>query len=172
MNGSTAALAVSDRGSGGKRLHFVVQNRRLCGTERLDLRYKTAVLETFHTSKRIFAYKQKTFRLQAKGLAATSKNHQSETVLVEIKIPHTAWAMCGNYLLWMFLCGLFEEVLHSLVGNHLLIEDVGTRLRAANHLNHFRVSATILRTFVEGSNGFLCHSSFLTFNVINLSPFT
>ena len=54
---------------------------------------------------------------------------------------------------------ILEEVLNILVRNHLLVEDVGTRLGALHHLNHLCVSATILRTFVEGSNGFLCHTS-------------
>ena len=50
-----------------------------------------------------------------------------------------------------------EEILYFLIGYHLLIEDVSTCLGALNHLDHFCISATILRSFVEGSNGFLCH---------------
>jgi len=39
---------------------------------------------------------------------------------------------------------VLEEVLNSLVGNHLLVEDVSTRLRALYHLDNLCVSATIL----------------------------
>ncbi len=53
---------------------------------------------------------------------------------------------------------VLEEVLDLLVGNHLLVEDVSTRLGALHHLDNLCVSATILRAFVEGSDGFLCHA--------------
>ena len=39
---------------------------------------------------------------------------------------------------------ILEEVLNILVRNHLLVEDVGTRLGALHHLYHLCVSATIL----------------------------
>ena len=39
---------------------------------------------------------------------------------------------------------LLEEVLNGLVGNHLLVEDVSTRLGALHHTNNLRVCATIL----------------------------
>jgi len=32
---------------------------------------------------------------------------------------------------------VLEEVLNGFVGNHLLVEDVSTRLWAANHLDYF-----------------------------------
>ena len=39
---------------------------------------------------------------------------------------------------------VLEEVFYLLVGNHLLVEDVSTRLRALYHLDNLCVSATIL----------------------------
>lgn len=38
---------------------------------------------------------------------------------------------------------LLEEVLDGLVGDHLLIEDVGTRLGALHHLDYLCIGATI-----------------------------
>ncbi len=39
---------------------------------------------------------------------------------------------------------LLEEVLNGFVGNHLLVEDVSTRLGALHHTDNLRISATIL----------------------------
>ena len=61
---------------------------------------------------------------------------------------------------------VLEEVLNGFVGNHLLIKDVSTSLGALYHLDNLRVSASILRTFVEGSNGFLCHSFLQLLNLL------
>ena len=52
----------------------------------------------------------------------------------------------------------FEEVLDGLVGNHLLVEHISTRLGALHHLDDLRISAAIGATFVKGSDSFLCHS--------------
>ena len=65
---------------------------------------------------------------------------------------------------------VLEEVLYGLIGNHLLVKDVSTSLGALYHLDNFCVCATILRAFMEGSNGFLCHSfTFLLFNLFTLT---
>ena len=50
-----------------------------------------------------------------------------------------------------------EEILNSLVRNHTLIENVGTSLRALNHLDNLGLCASVHRTFVEGSDRFFCH---------------
>ncbi len=44
----------------------------------------------------------------------------------------------------LFLILVLEEVLNSLVRNHLLIKDVSTRLGALYHLDNLCISATIL----------------------------
>ena len=49
-----------------------------------------------------------------------------------------------SYLINIDSCLVLEEVLHGFVGNHLLVEDVGTRLGAAHHLDNLCISATIL----------------------------
>ena len=53
---------------------------------------------------------------------------------------------------------LLEERLHILIAHHALVKDVSTGLLALNHLYHLSVCATVRRTFMEGSDRFLCHS--------------
>ena len=70
---------------------------------------------------------------------------------------------CTNCLIhrlnmMIIYCLLFEEVLDGLVGNHLLVEHISTRLWALHHLDDLRISAAIGATFVKGSDSFLCHS--------------
>ena len=70
---------------------------------------------------------------------------------------------CTNCLIhrlnmMIIYCLLFEEVLDCLVGNHLLVEHISTRLGALHHLDDLRISAAIGATFVKGSDSFLCHS--------------
>ena len=53
---------------------------------------------------------------------------------------------------------VFEEILHSLIRHHFLIENVSTSLGALYHFDNLCVCTTIHVTFVEGSDRFLCHS--------------
>lgn len=52
---------------------------------------------------------------------------------------------------------LLEEVLDGLVGDHLLIEDVGTRLGALHHLDNLGIGTTVVLTRLQCSDYFLCH---------------
>lgn len=58
---------------------------------------------------------------------------------------HAFYDLISNVIIYFTYEILFlEEVLNSLIGNHLLIENVCTGLRALHHLNHLCISATIL----------------------------
>ena len=76
---------------------------------------------------------------------------------IKIKRPSTFWVAAILHFLYLLRRLVLKEVLYCLVGNHLLIENISTGLRTLHHFDNLCVSATILRTFVEGSNGFLCH---------------
>lgn len=53
---------------------------------------------------------------------------------------------------------VLEEILNGLVGNHLLIERVGTGLRVLYHFDDLGVRAAIGFTRLEGCDCFLCHN--------------
>ena len=55
-------------------------------------------------------------------------------------------------------CLVLEEILNGLVGNHLLVERVGARLRVLHHLDNLGVGTTFGSTRLQGSDCFLCHS--------------
>jgi nucleoid DNA-binding protein len=79
------------------------------------------------------------------------------------KLGYAPKKRCTNCLIhrlnmMIIYCLLFEEVLDGLVGNHLLVEHISTRLWALHHLDDLRISAAIGATFVKGSDSFLCHS--------------
>ena len=63
--------------------------------------------------------------------------------------------------LYNIMCTLsvLEEVFHSLVGHHALVENVSACLWTLHHLDNLCVCATVRFTFLEGSNRFLCHVS-------------
>ena len=84
------------------------------------------------------------------------------------KLGYAPKKRCTNCLIhrlnmMIIYCLLFEEVLDGLVGNHLLVEHISTRLWALHHLDDLRISAAIGATFVKGSDCFLCHISLLYF---------
>ena len=57
-------------------------------------------------------------------------------------------------------CLVLEEILNGLIGNHLLVERVGTGLRVLHHLDNLGVGTAIVLTRLKGCDCFLCHSSF------------
>ena len=63
--------------------------------------------------------------------------------------------------LYNIMCtqSVLEEVFHSLVGHHALVENVSACLWTLHHLDNLCVCATVRFTFLEGSNRFLCHVS-------------
>ena len=64
-----------------------------------------------------------------------------------------------TWLVWDFSVGfLLEELVHFLVQNDLLLEDVSTRLRRLNHLDALRVRTSGV-TGLQCCDRFLCHSS-------------
>lgn len=56
---------------------------------------------------------------------------------------------------------VLEEVFYGLVGNHLLVEDVCTRLGAFYHLDYFGVRTPVGLAFLKRGDCFLCHSLLL-----------
>lgn len=65
---------------------------------------------------------------------------------------------------------LGEEILDSLIGYHLLSEDIGASLGRPNHLDHLGEAFAL--TFLESCDNFLCHSFLLLFNLTMKSYLT
>ena len=61
---------------------------------------------------------------------------------------------------------VLEEVLNSLVGNHLLVKAVRTALRILHHLDNLCVRTAISLAGTQGSHYFLCHSIFLVYGCV------
>ena len=61
------------------------------------------------------------------------------------------------YITYLAIGLVLEEILHSLVGNHLLIERVGTVLRVLNHLDNFCIGTSVGLACTKRSHNFLCH---------------